>query len=183
MNKKYLVLIMVIVLAMLLSGCIEPVEEAQDGPLYEQDSQLNIANPIKQMSRQELVESCGINLGEPEGAENMAYSLIELDGGNPVAQLKFTLEGHELCLRAQAMDTQSAAGDISGLYYEWDVSQHTFVRMNYAVAYLKDDMGYIKWIDGAPGIQYSLSMAEGADVDTLVSLAEAVFHPVQGDVG
>ncbi len=183
MNRKCIALIIALALCIILSGCTEPVGQAQEGPVFEQDSQLNIINPIKQMSRQELVESCGINLGEPEGAKELEYSLIRLKDQKPIAQLRFTLDGHELCLRAQVVDTTSAAGDISGLYYEWDVEQHVFVSMNYAVACLKDDLGYIKWIDMAPGIQYSLSMTEGADVDSLVSMAEAVFHPVQGDVG
>jgi len=182
LKKKYLIVLIALALCVVLSGCTEPVDKPQEGPVFEQDSQLNIINPIKQMSREELAENCGIDLGEPEGAKDMVYSLIELKDQNPVAQLKLSLEGHELCLRAQAMDTETAAGDISGLYYEWDSVNHVFVGVNnYAVASLKDDLGYIKWLDGASGVQYSLSMTEGADLDTLVSLAEAVFWNTQAD--
>ena len=134
------------------------------------------------MSRQELTEKCGIDLGSPDGADNMVYSLIELNEGMPVAQLRFSLDGHELCLRAQVMTHDSMAGDISGLYYEWEITQNTFVDLRYAVVNICGDLGYIKWVDAVPGIQYSLSMTEGADEKLLVELAEKVFNPVQTEV-
>lgn len=182
MNKKALSIIIALLIALGLCGCVEHVEKPDPTkPLAERDSGLAIANPIKEMSRQELAEKSGIDLGAPEGATDMVYSLIDLSEGLPVAQLRFDLDGHELCLRAQAMNSESMAGDISGLYYEWELKQNTFVSLRYAVVNICGDIGYIKWVDAVPGIQYSLSMTEGADDELLVELAEKVFYPVQDE--
>lgn len=184
MNKRVLSIIIALLLVFTLAGCIEPVVEPDyTKPLAEQDSALGIVNPIKEMSRQELIEQCGIDLGAPEGAENMVYSLINIGEAEPVAQLRMSLDGHELCLRAQGMSAAAPAGDISGMYYEWEHTRNVFVSMLYAVVNVSGDIGYIKWIDAAPGIQYSLSMTEGASEELLIELAEKVFHPTQGEAG
>lgn len=182
MNKKAISLIISLLVILGLTGCIEPVEEIDHTkPVAEQDSGFALANPVREMSRQELIECTGIDLGEPEGAENLVYSLIELEDAVPVAQLRFKLEGHDLCLRAQAMSTDAAAGDISGLYYDWELTRNTFVSLRYAVVNVSGDVGYVKWVDAVPGIQYSLSMTEGANDKLLIELAEKVFDPVQGE--
>lgn len=179
MNKKFLSLIIALLFMVVLTGCIERVEEIDPTkPLAAADSSLKIANPMKEMSREELIEKTGIDLGTPEGAEDMVYSMIELSEGRPIAQLRFELEGHELCFRAQTVDGKSAAGDISGLYYNWAYTHNTFVARLYAVVNVSGDVGYIKWIDAENGVQYSLSMTEGADEKLLVELADKVFASI-----
>lgn len=79
------------------------------------------------------------------------------------------------------MSTDAAAGDISGLYYDWELTRNTFVSLRYAVVNVSGDVGYVKWVDAVPGIQYSLSMTEGANDKLLIELAEKVFDPVQGE--
>jgi len=175
--RKTLVLLLAVLMCICCTGCIEPVNKEPDyAPVAEPDSQLSLANPVKEMGREELIEACGIDLGKPEGAENMSYSLISLSDNNPIAQLHFTLDGQELCLRAQNMAGDNAV-DISGMYYNWEKTEHVFVSRNYAVVYLCWEVGYIKWLDGANATQYSLSMTQGADRDTLIELAELVFKP------
>ena len=182
MLRKTLIMLLALLVCVCCTGCIEPVNKEPDyEPVAEQDSQLAIANPVKEMSREELIEACGIDLGEPEGAENMVYSLISLSDNNSVAQLHFTLDGQELCLRAQNMAGDSAV-DISGMYYNWESTEHVFVSRNYAVVYLCGEAGYIKWLDGANATQYSLSMAEGAERDKLIDLAELVFNSIKNDI-
>ena len=180
MIKRITSIIIALLLCLGLTGCIEPVVEPDyTKPLADRDSGLAIANPVKEMSREELAEKTGIDLGCPEGAENTVYSLIELSGAEPVAQLRFSLDGHELCLRAQSMSSAAAAGDISGMYYEWEYTKNVFVSMLYAVVNVSGDIGYIKWIDAEGGVQYSLSMNEGAGEKILVELAEKVYQPLQ----
>ena len=177
--RKKLALLLAILVCICCTGCIEPVNTEPDyEPIAEPDSQFSLANPVKEMSRDELVEACGIDLGEPEGAEDMVYSLITLSDNNPVAQLCFSLDGHELCLRAQLMAGEIAQ-DISGMYYNWESTEHVCVSRDYAVLYLCGEVGYIKWLDGGNATQYSLSMAEGAERDTLIELAERVYKPLQ----
>lgn len=184
MNKKVLSSIIALLFAFSLTGCIEPVEEIDyTEPVAAQDSGLAIANPVKEMSRQELIENTGIDLGSPEGADNLVYSMIELSDETPLAQLRFTLDGYELCLRAQAISADAAADDISGLYYQWEYTKNVFVSLRYAVVNVSGDVGYVKWVDAAPGIQYSLSMTQGAEAELLIELAEKVFYPTQENAG
>lgn len=179
MIRRTMVMLLVFAMCLCCAGCIEPVDKEPDyEPIAEADSQLSIANPVEQMSREELAEASGIDLAKPEAAEEIVYSLITLSDNNPIAQMNFTLDGHELCLRAQSM-TGEIAQDISGMYYNWETTEHVFVSRNYAVVYLCSDVGYIKWLDGQQGIQYSLSMTKGAGRDILIELAEAVFQPSQ----
>ena len=179
MNKRVLSIIIALFFSFGLSGCIEPVEKPDyTKPLAEQDSGLTVVNPVKEMSRQELIDCSGIDLGAPEGAADMVYSLIDLKDTADIAQLRFTLDGHQLCLRAQTMSALAPAGDISGLYYEWEYTKNTFVSMLYAVVNISGHIGYVKWIDAEAGIQYSLSMSEGASEEKLIELAERVFCPV-----
>ena len=180
MIKRSFVFLLAVLACLSCTGCIEPVEKNENPgePLAAQDSQMNIANPVKEMSREELLEQTGIELGAPDGASNMVYSMISLSEGSPIAQLRFELEGHELCLRAQKVAGENAF-DISGMYYDWETTEHLFVSLNYAVVCLAGDVGYVKWIDAPNAIQYSLSMMEAADKDTLISLAEAVYEPLK----
>lgn len=181
MNKRCLSIIIALLISLMLVGCIEPVVEPDyTKPLAEPDSGFAIANPITEMSRQELAVKCGIDLGEPEGAKDMVYSCIELHDAEPIAQLRFNLDGYELSLRAQTMSAEAAAGDISGMYYEWEYTRNTFVSMLYAVVNISGDIGYVKWMDAENGVQYSLSMNEGAEEKLLIELAERVFCPVNG---
>lgn len=183
MIRKSIMFLLAALLCLSCTGCIEPVEtEPNYEPLAEADSQLGIVNPVKELSRQELIEKSGIYLGSPDGAEDMVYSLISLAENSPIAQLRFTLDGQELCLRAQNISGENAI-DISGMYYDWELTEHVFVSRNYAVVYLSADTGYIKWVYAPAGIQYSLSMAEGADRDKLIELAELVFEPLQAELG
>lgn len=178
MNKKILSFIIACLLAFNLTGCIEPVTEPDyTKPLAQQDSALTIANPVKEMSREELLDKTGIDLGPAEGADELVYSMIELRDAYPIAQLRCTMDGHELCLRAQKMTNEAAAGDISGMYYEWEYTRNVFVCFLYAVVSLSEDIGCIKWIDAENGIQYSLSMNQGADEKLLIELAEKLFYP------
>lgn len=179
MNKRFLSIIIALFFAFVLSGCIEPVEKPDyTEALAEQDSGFAVVNPVKEMSRQELTDCSGIDLGAPVGAADMVYSLIDLKDEADIAQLRFNLDGHALCLRAQRMSAAAPAGDISGLYYEWEYTKNTFVSMLYAVVNISGDIGYVKWIDAEAGIQYSLSMNEGASEKLLIELAEKVFCPV-----
>lgn len=179
MNNKRISIIIALLASLVLSACVEPVVKIQPGTeLAVQDSGMKIANPIRQMSREELIEESGVDLGAPENAEDLVYSIIELEGANPVAQLRFTLDEQELCFRAQYIGTEKAE-DISGLYYEWERKEYAYVNYCAGLAFFAGELGYIKWFDPVSGIQYSLSMTEGAKFDAMLKLAETVFVPLQ----
>lgn len=140
---------------------------------------MQVINPLKEVTLDEMVAETGISFCAPEGAKEVRYFVLSYDDC-VMAQMKFLWNDAPAYLRAQATSAVEAE-DISGLHYQWTTTSETQVGYCAATTYLKDGVGYTAWLDTAPGIVYNLCMTEGADADTLSELANAVFVPVQGD--
>ena len=96
-----------------------------------------VEDALHDITREEMVQKTGIDLPAPDGAENVSYHVLMASSDKPIAQMKFTLDGHTAYLRAQATDfvpekpgidakPEELASlldtdhyDISGLYYKW----------------------------------------------------------------
>ena len=177
MNKKWIVwLTPVLLMALLLSACGKKSEPAPT----EATAVVGMPNPVHQTDEAGLVQATGISLPAPEGAEDARWSYIDSGKGNPVAQLDFRADGKEVCLRAQATG-ELEIGDISGLHYTWSENADAEVQGRAAKLFLSGEIGYIAWLDTVPGILYNLSMTEGASAETLTTLANSAFVPLQGD--
>ena len=90
------------------------------------------------------------------------------------AQIKFSWNGKSAYLRAQVTSALEAE-DISGLNYQWTSTGEVQVGDWEATTYLKEEVGYIAWLDAVSGIVYNLCITEGANADTLCELANAMF--------
>lgn len=178
MKKFTRVLAMMLVLMCSLVGCGGENEVNETSISNQEVGGMSVVNPIKQVSYEELVKVTGIPLYIPEEATEVVYSTIAPEP--PVAQATFTLDGKDVCLRAVATN-ELEAQDISGLYYQWEITEVIDVGYCTGTVYLKGDMGYVAWLDIAPGINYNLSLKSGATKEALVELANAVFTEVQGD--
>ena len=178
MKKFTRVLAMMLVLMCSLVGCGGENEVNETSISNQEIGGMSVVNPMKQVSYDELVEVTGIPLHVPEEATEVVYSTIALEP--PVAQATFTLEGKEVCLRAVATN-ELEVQDISGLYYQWETTDAAEVGYCMGTVCLKEDIGYVAWLDMAPGINYNLSLKSGATKEALVELANAVFTEVQGD--
>ena len=147
-----------------------------------------------------VLQATNIDLPAPKDATNVQYFYYKEK--NPIAEMRFTLDGKEACLRAQstaltafpyegdALVKAVAEGknlengtDISGMYYKWDTFSSQDVQYCNAQCFRAGDVGYIAWIDVVPGYLYNLMMQSGATDETLVKMAEAAFTPMQGDRG
>ena len=137
-------------------------------------SSMQVINPIKQVTAEELEAEMQISLvGVPEEAVDVTYTTIET-GEEKIAQLKFTLDGAGVFVRSQRVDSPEIL-DFSGLYYEWSEILEAQVGACEAKVFVKEQVGYIAWTNLETGIAYNLGMAEGADADTLIKLANEVF--------
>ena len=191
-KTKVVALTMAAVMATSLSACSIhiTVNKGEDAPQQEDA----VANPIKEVSQDELAADTGIDLPLPDEATDVTYSIIELPEYD-IAQADFTLDGDEMYLRAcftdmTALNDQSAdaksydtsAGDISGLNYKWNSFKSTDVQGREAmVSANKHGQGYIVWLDVVTGVLYNLCMEKNANPDKLEELAAKVFVPMQGD--
>ena len=138
-----------------------------------QEKGMQVVNPLKEVTVEEMAEQTGIVLAAPEKAEEVRYFVLTY-GDVKIAQIKFSWNGKAAYVRAQATSALEAE-DISGLNYQWTSTGEVQVGDWEATTYLKEEVGYIAWLDTASGIVYNLCMTEGANADTLCELANAIF--------
>ncbi len=147
------------------------------------EASVGMANPWREVTAEELMQVLGFEFGIPEGAENIRYAIIEDEG---LAEMCFTWYEMDYTARMKAT---AEFEDISGLYYDvWDYEDDCTVGYcEGRVMRAHDDAGMVDlclWYDVAPGLMYSVS-ASGSDLDgfDIQAAAEALFAPLQGDVG
>ena len=84
-------------------------------------------------------------------------------------QLSYAKTGDEnsglyIHLFCEEKNPVSIENQLDGKVYEDSCMEFFFTMRDISAG----DIGYIKWVDAVPGIQYSLSMTEGADEKLLV---------------
>ena len=140
-----------------------------------------------------LHSACGIlkTLGydvavAPEDAENVTYSVLEIDG-QTVAETAFTLDGIPYRWHVGTGDSEDPERlvDLSGSERVYPHTEETTIR--WCRAELSDDPGNagckLIWIDIAPGLAYSLETDGTVPPEALQELAESLFVPAQGEEG
>ena len=138
-----------------------------------------------------LHSACGIlkTLGydvavAPEDAENVTYSVLEIDG-QTVAETAFTLDGISYRWHVGTGDSEDPERlvDLSGSERVYPHTVETTIR--WCRAELSDDPGNagckLIWIDIAPGLAYSLETDGMVPPEALQELAESLFVPAQGE--
>lgn len=175
--KKYLPIILALALTLSLAACSGVSAPAAT------EAPAGIPNPITEMTAQELLERTGISFTVPEGAESVVYSMIDMDGDAPIAQMQFTLNGSGCTARAQsAAVPEGELPDISGFYYEWTSTDTGAVGYNTATLHWNEGAeGYVSWYDTVPGLLYSVSMTGGATKDALLDIAARSCPALQGE--
>lgn len=194
--KKILATLVAVILAFTMCAC---GNKAGDGA--------EITNPVTECTYDEMFDKTGIDINAPEDAEDVVYAYIEMENADPIGQVEFTVEGKEYCYRAQstaATSIMNSIGDdgfymaenilnalnegvnvgaaLSGLNYEWKASATIDIGHCEGIAAFNDGAaGFVSWLDVAPGILYSLGMEDGCNQDLLMTMAEEIFVPVQGD--
>lgn len=197
--KKLLTILLAMTMVFAMCACAkEKSEETTE-----------VANPVHECSKQEMLEATGMDIDAPEGATEVEYFYIDNEDA-AIAQVKFELNDEEFCYRAQetgitalseqvsedefvpedelkeSLDNAVATGaTLAGLDYKWDVAALVDVPANREGVYAihSDDEGFIAWLDVVPGVLYSLSVEDDATIDLLMNTAEAIFVPMQGEVG
>lgn len=142
----------------------------------------NLTNPITEVSYDELLAQTGITFAVPEGAENVSYSIINVD--EKIAQMTFTLDGVNCTCRAQAAGLPEAGkiSDISGMNYTWETTEKGEIFYSEALfQYNAGKEGVVGWYDYAPGILYSVSVDLKASAELLKDIAEKSCPPLQGE--
>lgn len=166
--NRFLSLILALVLVFALCACGEKAEEAGS------EANTQIANPMVELTPQELEEALGLALLPPDGASDTMYYLI--DGTVGEVQFKYGTNGEEYSYRAQKTD---AFQDISGVYFtSAAIVDAELDPLPPATICLDESEGFgaVTWY--ADGYSYSIYMGEGATDNALISIYQLI-SPVQ----
>ncbi|MBO4900648.1 MAG: hypothetical protein J5509_10210 [Lachnospiraceae bacterium] len=154
------------------------------------DANVSMANPWVETSYEEVKEFHPFLFNAPEGATNVVWRKLEGSesdsaSGSPLVELDFTLDGMDFNARTQFGAAEDA--DISGMYYDWDVTEDvTFSnwRDGYMTGKMSRAIGddetadLITWYDIEIGIAYSLSVvAPDLDGFDISAVADAMYVP------
>ena len=114
------IIAIVLLAALLLTACGQPVtaeKTPQGGDTAQDGGNVQLANPWRDCTEEEAKALCPHALRVPDGAENVAWSVMEAEGQSALVQLSFDLNGMSYTARAQ--ETNDKDADISGVYYTW----------------------------------------------------------------
>lgn len=174
-------------LLFLISGCfliLGCTKKSTENVANKAGGAVQMVNPIKESSAQEILQKVGVEIGVPKDATNIRYSIISTSEG-PTAQMDFDWKNSECTARIQPSGSLQLE-DISGFYYNWQ--NEATCNVSYNVAQVKwtstadgETPGICIWWDAVPGLMYSVSMKNNADEQSLCELANAVYIQMQGD--
>lgn len=133
-------------------------------------------SPIHKTDAEGLIKATGIALIAPEGAEDAVYSYLQNGQERPTARLKFTLDGVDGWIYAKPY-AGFAPPDTAALYQK---SAETMVGECRGIVYMREDAGYIAWVDADSGVLYELGLSAGASAEKLTALAGAVYAELRG---
>lgn len=155
-----------------------------------QGENVAIENPWTESDEKGVLEATGYNVKAPEDATEVHYSFC---ANEKMAQVTYQKDNIDWTYRIKE---STEAEDISGMNYEWNVSEEGTVSgekaiyMGYSDAKegsdFIDDVKYIQvvnWYDVLTGVSYSLS-ASGNDLNgmDIQVYAEQIYDPLQKEV-
>lgn len=133
-------------------------------------------NLLEQAEEQGLLET-----ELPMGAKNVVGNGCEVEGVL-AGEIRFDLRSVDWTYRCAVIsDAGEAVPDISGVEGEFKTLETQIQHCPAVVSVSDEGVGKIVWYDPAPGVAYSLSMASNANGDTLQSIANLMYTPMQGD--
>ncbi|MCF0258762.1 MAG: hypothetical protein HUJ54_02770 [Erysipelotrichaceae bacterium] len=165
--------------AMLLAGCA--AQQTNNTSAASGETSAQIANPTKQVTKEELARQTGIELDAAQGAQDVVFTVIDDADGGKLAQVSFTLDGTEYNYRAESVSDPEGK-DISGVYGQWTSEEPVEIQHCKGTYKTGSEGSVVVWTDVAPGISYSLSTNGKTDKDSLVKMASSLFVPAQGEV-
>lgn len=158
MNKKLLSLLLVVTLMI-------PALALAEGIL--------LPNPVRDATREEVLEATGVNLLVPEKATEVSYLLIEGSGYEPLGQARFVFQQAEYIVRVQ-MDKDP--NDISGMFRDWDSVTHVEqAPFSGTICLDESGDGVALWRYEKEGYNFSLAMFNVATQEALLEISKLLL--------
>lgn len=197
--KRMLVITMAGIMALSMTACAQQADTAvtenaaqtEENPVQdtEQETQtVGIANPWHDSTEEEANGIVPNLFRIPEGATNVSWSKCDAAGGEdtlPGELVQATFDLDRLSYTARAQVTGDDYDDISGMYYDWTVTDECTLAgwgggnmKGNTYRYLGEDetIDVITWYDVEIGISYSLS-TQDKDLDgfDIQAVAEQMY--------
>ena len=163
--KKRICILLVVVFALTLCAC---------GGTQKDESGVDLANPWRDSTFEEVLDSYNVPFLTPAGAVNERWSVMQSEQGNLIQDV-FELDGLRFTARARQTE---ALEDISGLYYDWTgeeavVLQNGDQGSRFVYESRKESVQLCLWYDTATGNSCSLAVtAEDLDGFDLLAVVE-----------
>ena len=144
--------------------------------LSSQQDHLALINTASQ-----IIESLGYQMAvAPEGAQDIVYTAFYV-GDLTTAQTEFTVNGirYAYCTAAALQMEDLTRKEIPDAVKETS----SVLWCPAELYYQPGGEGKLLWYDVVPGLLYSLYMEDGASAENLMTMANEIFTPAQGDVG
>gem|GEM_PF-1618496 len=146
---------------------------------------LPAANPWEELTKEQLTARSGLSFGIPDGAQDILYRYLPSE---ELAEMQFSIGSCEFTARIRPAALQEGQlMNIADMYFAWENERDVSVghcpgRIGQAQTGSAEWVMLCQWYDIVPGIMYSLSVhADAPDAEALLSAAEQVFIPVQGN--
>lgn len=201
--KRLLVFIITIVVLLCFSSCKK--NDAVDISSTESKGFAGMANPnLYGVSGKELLERTGIMFEKTENLSDISFNVIGYKTDDKIAEMTFAFGGKKYSYRVKpCADTMLYENDwvdetygilpeyikkatekitVAGVYDNWKSITVTQVSYCEALLFTSEKNTVLCWLDVAPGMFYTLSTDSNCEKSDILSLAESIFTPVQGDV-
>lgn len=144
--------------------------------LQTEDDPLNLINTASQ-----IIMQLGYQMAvAPEGAEKITYAAFMVEEMT-TAETTFIFEDIFYSYRTAGSVRMA---DLSQKEIEGAVTETAKLGWcNAELIYVEGGQGKILWYDIAPGLLYSLYMESGASYEALLTMADELYTPAQGEVG
>lgn len=119
-------------------------------------------NPVHECTVEELAEKTGLSFNSAYDGARYCY----IDGEPVIAQMEWSADGIEYCLRAAKTDERT---DISGTYYDWVDDGTATLDIHPGdpkCQYDAEGHGIVTWY--LDGVSYSISVDSGASREVLM---------------
>ena len=175
MTKKILALALALIFCLGMTACGSQSQEADT-------QETGTPNPMVEVSHDEMVEATTVDIDAPADATDVKYFTIDNGEGNfKTAHVAFKYNDKSFFYRGTAGLIEIT--DETGLYGDWTETKEVNVAYNVATLEIADDCAGMYWYDAVPGVNYSLGCEEATTEDEMVTLANEIFVPLQGNAG
>ena len=173
MTKTLMAIALAVILCLGVTACGSQSEE--------QGEETQTPNPMTEVSKDQMVKDTTVDIDAPEGATDVKYFTIKQEDGSLMAHVAFRYNDKDFFYRANAGAIEIM--DQTGLYADWTETKQVDVSYNKATLELADDCAGMYWYDAVPAINYSLGCEAASTEKEMVTLANQLFVPAQGEVG